>query len=349
MLSVGYWLIPTNSQSPEYELVRYSCVSGGSTPIQAVITNDLTSPTQVTATVAPAQFESVAATGWTPTTQTNASISNVTISLMEPGSDYAYTLPASPRTQSGAALVSLGNVTLSNTANIAVNGNVSFKGTLSGQLTASGTVQQTTNATDLLAADMPKPVTVPANTVTGSACNITSPSAVLNPGTYTCQLNIGSGATAQLNPGVYMLERGITVASTGTLTYSSSGQPGYGVLLYLPCRTGANGCNEAATFASGASINLPPLNSSQSQAASSSATTNPTTTALQGMWFWQAATDGSTAHLVGNGQGGQASGIAYAPSATVDLSNSSGNDATGEILAGGINASGTASFTITGP
>ena len=123
---------------------------------QAVITNDFTAPDQVTATIAPMQFDTAAASGWTPTTTTSppASISSITISLMEPGSSYAYSLPASPRAWTssvsfggpgsgsafGAALVSLfGNVTVSNPASITVDGNVKINGTLQGTgLTAPG-------------------------------------------------------------------------------------------------------------------------------------------------------------------------------------------------------------------
>ncbi len=102
VLSVGYWLIPqkaqqVNSQPVQYELVRDSCDSGESTPSQLVITNDVTSPDQVTGTIAPAQFNSAAAQGWTATTTTTDNISVVSISVTEPGSGYTYSLQATPR------------------------------------------------------------------------------------------------------------------------------------------------------------------------------------------------------------------------------------------------------------
>ena len=109
----------------------------------------------------------------------------------------------------------------------------------------------------------------------------------LNPGTYTCQLTVTSTGNAELNPGVYNLEGGINVLDGGKLTYL--GPPGSGVLLYLPCQGGPNGCSASATFASGASVDLPPLNASQSVAASSTASGNANTTAMQDMWFWQDA------------------------------------------------------------
>ena len=150
-----------------------------------------------------------------------------------------------------------------------------------------------------------------------------------------------------MNPGVYNLDGGINVLDGGKLTFL--GQPGTGVLLYLPCQGGPNGCNESATFASGASVDLPPLNASQSIAASHAASGNANTTAMQDMWFWQDAFQGTTSKLIGNGQGGLTSGIAYIPNATVDLSNdNSGSDATGVIVAGAVTMSGSASLTITG-
>jgi hypothetical protein len=119
------------------------------------------------------------------------------------------------------------------------------------------------------------------------------------------------------------------------------------VLLYLPC--GSSGCDETATFASGASVDLPPLNASQSIANSRTGSGNANTTAMQDMWFWQDAFQGTPSELIGNGQGGQTSGIAYIPNAPVDLSNNrSGSDATGVIVAGSVTMSGNSSLTITG-
>ncbi len=112
------------------------------------------------------------------------------------------------------------------------------------------------------------------------------------------------------------------------------------MLLYLPCLWRLH--PEIATFASTSSVSLPPLNATQSQAASS-----PSTTALQDMWFWQAANDAGISKLIGNGQGGLTSGIAYAPSGTIDLSNSSGSDATGEVVAGTVKTSALSSPTLT--
>jgi hypothetical protein len=196
--------------------------------------------------------------------------------------------------------------------------------------------------TDPLGPYLPSSVlAVPGGTV--SSCNITV-TQTLNPATYNCPLTVQGGVTATLTPGIYKLEKGITVNAGGHLTYA--GPVGEGVLLYLPCRPLVlpNGCKEAATFNSGASVTLPPLNLSQ---------TTPNTTALQGMWFWQAATNGSTAKLIGNGHFGQVggvSGIAYAPSAFIDLQNSAGLDATGRIVAGSVIMLPTvsASFTVTG-
>ncbi len=355
VLSVGYWLTPSGSN---LQLVRYSCDSGGTVTSQAVINNDFTAPDQVTATIAPQQFDTAAALGWTATTTTSppASISNITISLMEPGSSYAYTLPASPRAWTSSvsfgavpgsafALVSLfGNVTVSNPASITVDGNVKINGTLQGTgLTAPGyTIQQHAGVTDPLAPYLPNhPDPGPAQ----STCNITT-ATQLNPGTYTCQLKVTGTGNAQLNPGVYNLEGGINVLGGGQLTYV--GPPGSGVLLYLPCQGPPNGCNESATFASGASVDLPPLNASQSVAASRGASVNANTAAMQDMWFWQDAIPGTPSKLIGNGQGGLTSGIAYIPNSSVDLSNNSGSDATGEIVTGAVTMSGSASLTITG-
>ena len=181
--------------------------------------------------------------------------------------------------------------------------------------------------------------------LTQSTCNITT-TTQLNPGTYTCQLTVTSTGNAQLNPGVYNLEGGINVAGGGQLTYV--GPPGSGVLLYLPCQGPPIGCSASATFASGASVDLPPLNASQSVAASRGASVNANTAAMQDMWFWQDAIPATPSKLVGNGQGGLTSGIAYIPNSSVDLSNNSGSDATGEIVTGAVTMSGNASLTITG-
>jgi prepilin-type N-terminal cleavage/methylation domain-containing protein len=347
LLSVGYWVTASGAN---FRLVRYSCDSSGAMTSQVPITNDLTSPSQVTVSIAPASFQTAAAAGWTPTSTSTASISHVTISLMEPGSEYAYSLQASPRVwdssasgdsgpASGAALVSLGNVTVSNTANITVDGNVDINGTLTGTgLTAAPghTITQNANVTDPLSYYLPTSVSAPG---TGSTCTI-SATTPISAGTYACLLVVQSGGNAELGPGVYALQAGIRVNAGGNLTYA--GPPGQGVLLYLPC---VGSCSETAIFASTASVSLPPLNATQSQAAST-----PSTTALQNMWFWQAASDAGISKLIGNGQGGLTSGIAYAPSGTIDLSNSLGSDATGEIVAGTVKTSSTssASFTITG-
>jgi prepilin-type N-terminal cleavage/methylation domain-containing protein len=111
-LSVAYWLSPVpNSQPQQYELVRYSCPSGATAPIQVPITSDITSSDDVTSVtttcpsgqlnvcITPGEFNAAAAVGWTTTTTTTppASVSSVTISLTEPGSSYTYSLQAFPR------------------------------------------------------------------------------------------------------------------------------------------------------------------------------------------------------------------------------------------------------------
>ena len=258
---------------------------------------------------------------------------SVTISLTEPGSNYAYTLQASPRSQSGVALLSLGNASVQNGATITVDGNVDVNGTITDPgappgLTATGGKHQNTNVTDVVAAGLPDQVTTfPPNIV--PSCSFPSGTFTLAAGTYNCQLVVGPTATVTLSPGVYQLNDGISVSGTLNYTTNPSSQ-GEGVLLYLPC---SGPCNEGAFIAPGASVTLPPLTAAQSVTASTSATINPKTPALQDMWFWQAGGDSSEDDLIGNGQGGQTSGIFYAPSATADLSSSSGSDATGDIIA----------------
>ena len=68
------------------------------------------------------------------------------------------------------------------------------------------------------------------------------------------------------------------------------------------------------------------------------------TTALQDVWFWQATSTPAT--LIGNGPGNQTSGVAYVPNALVDLTNSSGTDATGGIIANGISMTPTSSASL---
>ena len=195
------------------------------------------------------------------------SITNVSISVTEPGSGYTYSLQASPRVwasrlsgglgqagASGAAVVSLGNVTLSGNAAITVlNGNVNINGTLdvtgltgAGITTPGGVAPNTTTqVTDPLQPFVPSSVTT-SGIVNPPTCTITT-NTTLSAGVYTCHLTIKSGVVI-LGPGVYQFDGGINVQG-GQLTYS--GPLGQGVLIYLPCRAG-NGCNETATFASGA-------------------------------------------------------------------------------------------------
>ena len=273
------------------------------------------------------------------------SISEISMSITEPGSAYTYSLQASPRSWAsrtsgdggqaggaGAALVSLSDVTLSGTASLNVLGSVDIVGSLdtsnlsSGGLTATGHQSIGSPITDPLAPFLPSSATTTGGPY-GSASSPCPLNPMMSPGEYQCPFELQNGDNITLRPGVYQLDSGISVAGGATL--SASG----GVLLYLPCT--ANNCSETATFASGATVDLDPLNASQALAASGGMST-----ALQDVWFWQASTGPGTT-LIGNGSGGQTDGMAYAPMAPIDLSNSSGNDAIGGIIANGITMDGT--------
>ncbi len=337
-LSVAYWVRTSTSSG---ELVRDSCAGGGSTPTSQVVISDDVSPSQVAVTITPPDEGTTAQTGWVQT----ESIDQITISVTESGSGYTYTLQASPRLSgggvsgssgqgapSGAALVSLSDVTLSGNASISVDGAADINGSLIGAgLTATGGINTSIQVTDPLAEFLPSSITA-GNPYTGS-CKINK-TVTLDQGVYNCKLSIENGADVTLQPGVYQLNQGIAVSTGASVSVGSGG----GALLYIP--------NGAATFEAGARIDIPPLSAAQSLLAS-----NGTTTALQDVWFWQTASDSNIAFLVGNGTPGNASGFIYAPDAQVDLTNSSAGDATGGIIGGGISMtppSGSASLTVTG-
>lgn len=120
-LSVGYWLFPIlspssppNSQPPRYQLVRYSCDASGTMTSQVVITDDIASPGAVSATISGPPlntFATVAQSGWTPTSVPlqQQNITSIYLSVTESGSNYAWSLQASPRlTDSNTTGVSTG-------------------------------------------------------------------------------------------------------------------------------------------------------------------------------------------------------------------------------------------------
>jgi prepilin-type N-terminal cleavage/methylation domain-containing protein len=281
----------------------------------------------------------------TPVTQPT-SISGINLSATELGSGYTYSVQATPRpwsaqqsglAASGAALVSLGNITLTGgTLTVAGGANIGGTATVGGgTVTVAGSVWCANPGIGLCAANTATPVNDPlapfvptsATNLSAKGCPNLSHSTTLSPGIYSCKLDVVSGVSVTLNPGVYQLNGGITVGTGGRLQV---GNQGGGALLYLPCPSGT--CAEPASFSGGATVSLPPLTAAQSLA-----TFN--TTAMQGVWLWQAATDGSTADLIGNGNG-NATGTAYLPGAAVDLSNSTAGDATGRIIASSVTMTG---------
>ena len=276
-------------------------------------------------------------------------ITSVSISVTELDSGYSYSLQASPRTSAarttgvptngagtGAALVSLSDVTLSGNATLNVQGTVDINGSLNG----AGLTSTHINfgpAPDPLGPFLPSTVTTTGDIydASNSPCTYQSGNPNPLPGEYQCPLDLQSGADVQLSAGVYQLDDGITVESGATLTASG------GTLLYLPC-TGT--CDESAIFDSDATVTIPPLTPAGALAASGN-----TGLGLEDVWFWQAS-HGTSTTLVGNGQTPNTSGIAYAPNAPIDLSNSSG-DYTGQIVADSVTmepASGSASLIVTG-
>ena len=98
----------------------------------------------------------------------------------------------------GAALVSLGDVTVASSANLTVRrGTADINGTLSGPVTATRGINQPAGVTDPLAPYLPTSVVVPPHVVNGTTCNITTP---LARGTYNCKLVVGRGGDGYAGP-----------------------------------------------------------------------------------------------------------------------------------------------------
>ena len=313
------------------------------------------------------------------------SISAINLSVTEPGSSYIYSLHASPRAWStaqigpapsgspyAAALVSLTNLSVSGSASITVNGNANIGGAtnVSGgagaRITAYGNVNTngaTTcgvgikvlsggpNGTNLCNGSATTPVPVgdplanyiptPFPTLTNRGCRsdvngATNGSFTLQPGTYSCPpgvaLNVQRSVIVTLSPGVYQFQGGINVQGNGQLLVGSGGG---GALLYVS--------SGPVTFSNGVTVNIPPLTSAQSTAVFG-------TTALQGVWLWQDASDSQGASLIGNEEGvsgNPPTGTAYLPGAAVTISNSAAIT-TGRIIAKSVTGSGNSPITLTG-
>ena len=184
------------------------------------------------------------------------------------------------------------------------------------------------------------PATFP--TLTNQGCRIdvngaTNGSFTLSPGTYNCggsalALNVQRSVIVTLIPGVYQFQGGINVQGNGQLLVGSGGG---GALLYVS--------SGPVTFSNGVTVNIPPLTSAQSMATFG-------TTALQGLWLWQDASDSQGASLIGNEEGvsgNPPTGTAYLPGAAVTISNSAAIT-TGRIIAKSVTGSGNSPITLTG-
>ncbi len=314
------------------------------------------------------------------------SVSAINLSVTEPGSNYVYSLHATPRAWStaqnspaptgspyAAALVSLTTVTVSGSASITVDGNANIGGLTNvtggggARVTASGSINTNNNTTcgvgiqvlsggpngtnlcngsatsstpvgDPLANYIPS--TFPTLTSQGCPSSVnsaTSGSFTLSPGTYSCggsglALNVQRSVIVTLIPGVYQFQGGINVQGNGQLLVQSGGG---GALLYVP--------SGGVSFSNGVTVNIPPLTAGQSM-------TTFGTTALQGLWLWQAVSDATGASLIGNEEGVSGfppTGTAYLPGATVTVSNSA-TIITGRIIAKSVTLSGSSPITLSG-
>lgn len=130
--------------------------------------------------------------------------------------------------------------------------------------------------------------------------NIGSGSTTLSPGTFCNGFNLNSGATVALNPGTYIIEGGLNVGSSATLT-------GTGVTLYF---TGSGQL--------------------QMNSGSTAQLVAPTTGALAGILLWEASSDSNAIILDGN-TSAKLQGAVYAPSAQLTI-NSAANTATYTVL-----------------
>jgi hypothetical protein len=113
----------------------------------------------------------------------------------------------------------------------------------------------------------------------------------LKPGNYTSQLSISAGANVIFEPGVYVLQNGIDVSGSATIS-------GTGVLLYI----------------AGGNVNF----SGNSQGQLSPATTGT----YAGLTVFQARNNSAQANLSGNANW-SLSGTFYFPNAAVNLSGNS--------------------------
>jgi type II secretory pathway pseudopilin PulG len=304
------------------------------------------------------------------------SISNITISVTEPGSGYTYSLQATPRVWTtkltgkfgpgapfAAALVTLDTAGTGDSltgGSIQVDGMASFGGSLTASAGASLTATAAVNTNGQILCSGGATVKAGVTSVCGDSggAPTTDPLAPLLVGatpqglaTQACP-SFGVSPTT-LSPGIYTCELNIPasaqvilnpgvyelqngIAVAGSASLTGTG----GALLYLTCPTGQPTCTEPDNFAAGSSVSIAPLTATQST------TFFPTlgTPALQDVWLWQdsGVSAGASSMLVGNGS----SGVAYLPGAVVNLSNNSGTSI-GRIVARNITMS-QGSLTVTG-
>lgn len=135
----------------------------------------------------------------------------------------------------------------------------------------------------------PTPASCTSQTVNGSG------STTLNPGTFCSGFNLNSGTTVTLNPGTYIIEGGVNVNSSSTLT-------GTGVTLYF---TGSGQL--------------------QMNSGSTATLVAPTSGGMSGILIWEASSD-SNALIIDGSASAKYQGAIYAPSAQLTL-NSGGNTA----------------------
>lgn len=307
-------------------------------------------------------------------TETGAAHSALSPSATTAGSPYTYELSAAPRvgapavggvlpsgcapgdgcdsTVPPATLIALGpgGISLNDTAStlqvtgdvLADQGSVTCKAKAGITWQNGGTAQLGNSAAtdtcgqaalvapepDPLAPYLPSPFpTQPMRTASGCG--------TLQPGEYTHPITCGV-----LEPGVYVLDAGISLGGNTSLTVDQSGSnQGLGALLYLPPAGPNSTGTETISMNGNTSLTVPPLTAAQ-------AVSENVPSALAGVFLWQDKGDTTSFALAGH-QSVYSSGIAYLPSAEVDVTGTPGSTF-GFVIASSISISGNSTISATG-
>ena len=319
-------------------------------------------------------------TGRGGATVTQGSVSEVQVSVNQPGSSYRYALAGSPRSSTMSDLGSCPTCQFPSLLTLGSNpGGASFNGSaahltvtggmmldggqlgctgsptinVSGGVSGTGSVTNTCASTPLATQPfLPDPIAGQLPTpcfpqISLSPTNGLS-AGTLQPGRYTSQISFNN-STTYLKAGVYELDGGINLGGNAKLFLAPGTPAGQGVLLYVPGPGPyQNGCAQVASaqtirLGGGAQLQFPPLGSAPVPASLANAPV------LQQMWIWEdgSVPAGTTASLSGNNTTGNPAGLAYLPGTSVTLYGTPGG-ATGKIIAASITLAGAAGVVVSG-